>query len=312
MVSLNKNPEKTADQHDAERRRLELIGLRGMKSLGRRLRAAVVRAFSHGDDLTLAIDPVLKDVQQLLVGNMTAAHLAGRRRAILSAGQILGTRSLAFAAKNAYDGAVAFVKQRLELSDLDIFAVAQMYGTEAVGITAELAGTIDKAAMKAVEVAVETGAHTRETVGLLRKQLDLAGLTNVQPFLLETLARTQTQLAYGAGRWNVNQDPAIDEILWGYEYVTVGDDRVRPNHEALNGTRYPKNDALLQEIWPPNGFNCRCTMVEIYFEGTPNRPSETETVDGMEVVPGADKGWAFNPGIVHADGMRLQGQDFKP
>ena len=136
-------------------------------------------------------------------------------------------------------------------------------------------------------------------------------MANVQPYLLETLARTQTQLAYGAGRWNVNQDPAIDEILWGYEYVTVGDDRVRPNHEALNGTRYPKDDALLQEIWPPNGFNCRCTMIEIYFEGTPNRPDATEIVDGMEVVPGADKGWAFNPGIVHQDGMVLRGKDFR-
>lgn len=319
MVTLNKNPENTANQQDAERRRLELVGLRAMNALGRRLRAAAVGAFSRGEDLLQAVNPVLQavnpvlqDITELLVGNMTAAHLAGRRRAILSAGEILGTKSLAFAARNAYVGAVEFVKDRLELSDLDILIVAESYGPQAVQITSGLADTIERSAQKAVEIAVEIGEHTRGTVEILRQQLDAAGMTNVQPYLLETLARTQTQLAYGAGRWNVNQDPAIDEILWGYEYVTVGDDRVRPNHEALNGTRYPKDDAMLQEIWPPNGFNCRCTMVEIYFEGTANRPPATQIVDGMEVVPGADKGWAFNPGVVHQDGMVLRGKDFKP
>ena len=312
MATQTATPEKTADQQDRERRLLELIGLRAARSLGRRLRAAAVGAFGRGDDLLEAINPVLQDITDLLVGNMTAAHLAGRRRAIISAGSVLGTRSLAFGAKDAFAGAVKFVQDRLDLSVEDIAVITQTYGPRALEVTRELGAVVERSAQDAVGVMVERGAHTRESMAILRTQLDTAGLTNVQPHLLETLVRTQTQLAYGAGRWNVNQDPAIDEILWGYEYVTVGDDRVRPNHEALNGTRYPKNVPMLQEIWPPNGFNCRCTMVEIYFEGTPNRPAETETIDGVEVIPGADAGWNFNPGVVHADGMRLRGQDFKP
>ncbi len=312
MAVQTQNPNKIAEQQDRERSQLELMGIRAARSLGRRLRAAAVGAFNRGDDLMQAINPVLQDITDLLVGNMTAAHLVGRRQAIISAGTVLGTRSLAFAAKDAYAGAVKFVQDRLVLSDLDILIISQSYSAEAVTITRNLGGVVERAAQDAVEVMVERGAHTREGMGILRTQLDTAGLTNVQPYLLETIARTQTQLAYGAGRWNVNQDPAIDEILWGYEYVTVGDDRVRPNHEALHGTRYPKDDPMLQEIWPPNGFNCRCTMVEIYFEGTPNRPAETEVIEGIEVVPGADAGWDFNPGTVHADGLRLRGQDFKP
>ena len=313
MATLTKTPQQNATQQDNERMRLENIGVSAGRSLGRRLRAAVVKAFSHGDDLQAAMNPILQDIIQLLTGNMSAAHLAGRRRAVISAGNILHTRSLALAsAANAFDGAVKFVQDRLKLSEIDVAVLNQSYGPTATRIVGEIGSVVEKGSLQAVEIAVEQGAHTRETVNILRTQLDKAGLTNVQPYLLETIARTQTQLAYGAGRWNVNQDPAIDEILWGYEYVTVGDDRVRPKHETLNGTRYPKNDPLLQEIWPPNGFDCRCTMIEIYFEGTPNRPAETEIVDGVEVVPGADAGWAFNPGVVHADGMRLRGKDFKP
>ncbi len=45
------------------------------------------------------------------------------------------------------------------------------------------------------------------------------------------------------------------------EYSTVGDRNVRPEHAALNKFTAPKDHAVWKKIYPPNGWNCRCTVV---------------------------------------------------
>lgn len=46
-----------------------------------------------------------------------------------------------------------------------------------------------------------------------------------------------------------------------WEYKTVGDDLVRPQHRALHGLILPANDPRWKKIFPPNGWNCRCYIV---------------------------------------------------
>lgn len=45
------------------------------------------------------------------------------------------------------------------------------------------------------------------------------------------------------------------------EYRTVGDNKVRKEHEDLDGLRLPPNDPLWSKIYPPNDWNCRCTVI---------------------------------------------------
>lgn len=47
------------------------------------------------------------------------------------------------------------------------------------------------------------------------------------------------------------------------QYRTAGDNRVREEHAALNGTTLPKEDPFWSSYMPPNGWNCRCTVVEV-------------------------------------------------
>jgi SPP1 gp7 family putative phage head morphogenesis protein len=120
-------------------------------------------------------------------------------------------------------------------------------------------------------------------------------MTIERPWSLETLVRTQTQLAYGAGQENANAAPEIQEILWGYEYATVGDDRVRPTHAAMDGVRAPKADPVWLIWTPPNGYNCRCSRIEVFAGDSlavPKAPLE-------DVKP--DDGFAFNPGRLYRD-----------
>lgn len=53
------------------------------------------------------------------------------------------------------------------------------------------------------------------------------------------------------------------DVLPFGEYVTVGDTRVRPEHEVLNGKKWPLSDVIWNTIWPPNGWNCRCTVLPV-------------------------------------------------
>lgn len=58
-----------------------------------------------------------------------------------------------------------------------------------------------------------------------------------------------------AARW---QDFEPADLL---EYQTVGDDRVRPEHAALDGITRPADDAWWLSHYPPNAWLCRCLAV---------------------------------------------------
>lgn len=106
---------------------------------------------------------------------------------------------------------------------------------------------------------------------------------------VKTVYRTQQAVAFSAGQWVADQDPDISEILWGYKYVTVGDDFVRPNHVAMDGTTLPKDDPFWQDNWTPNGWNCRCDIIPIFTKTRTKKPAE-----GGE----ADPGWVGNVGVL--------------
>ena len=46
------------------------------------------------------------------------------------------------------------------------------------------------------------------------------------------------------------------------QYETVGDDRVRPEHAALDGIIKPVDDRFWNVWMPPNGWNCRCDVIQ--------------------------------------------------
>ncbi|MDL1913037.1 MAG: hypothetical protein FDW93_00705 [Bergeyella sp.] len=56
-----------------------------------------------------------------------------------------------------------------------------------------------------------------------------------------------------------------DSILGDYlEYSAVNDARTRPSHKKLHRFNAPKNHPIWNKIYPPNGWNCRCTVIPGY------------------------------------------------
>lgn len=140
---------------------------------------------------------------------------------------------------------------------------------------------------------IRSGSHVDSAVRELSAKFAALGVSPAKPYRLSTLFKTANQLAYSAGRWQSDRDVDVDEIIWGYEYLTVGDDRVRPQHYALEGVTLPKSDDFWLKFWPPNGWNCRCQAVAILDKGRIKRPPKTDW-NGKPLRP--DKGFGFNPG----------------
>lgn len=59
------------------------------------------------------------------------------------------------------------------------------------------------------------------------------------------------------------QDFEQDEDRYNLQYRTAGDEKVRQEHAALDGTTLPPSDPFWSEYLPPNGWNCRCNVVQV-------------------------------------------------
>ena len=78
-----------------------------------------------------------------------------------------------------------------------------------------------------------------------------------------------------AVKWN---DIAKDGDRYDLQYRTAGDDKVRADHAALDGTTLPPSDPFWDRYYPPNGWGCRCTAVQVRIGKYQRRCSATMLV----------------------------------
>ncbi len=72
-----------------------------------------------------------------------------------------------------------------------------------------------------------------------------------------------------AAKW---EQFAEDGDRYYLQYRTAGDGKMRPEHAALNGVTLPPSDPFWEEYYPPNGWNCRCTVVQVRKTKYPATP----------------------------------------
>lgn len=81
------------------------------------------------------------------------------------------------------------------------------------------------------------------------------------------------------------------------QYRTANDGKVRPEHAALHGVTLPITDSFWEEYYPPNGWNCRCTVVQVRKSRYPATPHDEAVALGEEALQRDTKGmFRFNPG----------------
>ncbi len=139
------------------------------------------------------------------------------------------------------------------------------------------------------------------------------------PWRLKTIYRTNLQTAYMAGRYRQMMENTKFRPFW--QYVAVMDEKTRPAHAAMNGLVFRFDDPFWDHFYPPNGFNCRCTVRALSQNDIDNRglsvresgedlrerwvvePTTglTEQIAdykgaGMQRAGSNDLGWNYNPG----------------
>ena len=88
-----------------------------------------------------------------------------------------------------------------------------------------------------------------------------------------------------------------DGDRYNLQYRTAGDGKVRPEHAALNGVTLPPSDPFWEEYYPPNGWNCRCTVVQVRKSKYPATPHDEAMALGEEALQRDTKGiFHFNSG----------------
>ncbi|QDP85206.1 phage head morphogenesis protein [Chryseobacterium sp. SNU WT5] len=76
---------------------------------------------------------------------------------------------------------------------------------------------------------------------------------------------------------------AIDQDgRYNLQYRTANDDRVRADHAALQDITLPSDDSFWMSYYPPNGWRCRCTAVEV-------RKTKFEVSDSVKANEAGDR-----------------------
>lgn len=276
---------------------LASIAMRAAVRVSGKVRARYMEEFRTGNKF-LVQQYVVQQYLPILLNTLLAGHLAGFRRTFLMVKQ---TPALKRKAESAIKSDLALS----ELSDslsvlqkktfLNLDRLQKQYKTQAIRVLNDTSLDVEEALELEFKNLLVEGVTVREAVRRLGNKFDELGLSPLKPYQLETIFRTQLQMSFAAGRYQAEQHPDIDEILWGYKYSTVGDDRVRDQHAALEGITLTKDDPFWQRFYPPNGWNCRCQVIPLFEQRKVVQPP---VVDEHGNVIAPDKGFDFNPGVV--------------
>ena len=102
-----------------------------------------------------------------------------------------------------------------------------------------------------------------------------------------------TQAAQMASKWN---DFEQDGDRYNLQYRTANDDRVRESHIPLHDITLPPSDPFWDKYFPPNGWRCRCTAVQVRKGKYPESNSEQALQSGADATSGKQEILRFNPG----------------
>ena len=140
----------------------------------------------------------------------------------------------------------------------------------------------------------------RETYRIIREAMDAGVADNVIPAAMARKLDNSAFLfsvssAQMAASWaEVSQDGDRYDL----QYRTAGDDHVREEHRALNGVTLPPSNDFWRYYYPPNGWNCRCTAVQVRKGKYPTSDAGQAMEAGRRTTDTPKKRiFRFNPGI---------------
>jgi len=167
----------------------------------------------------------------------------------------------------------------------DVFdGLSKQYKADAITVT----GLTDQRLLQKIrdelaEVVLQGGTKD-EFRSAVDAMTDAAGVARLAGPTIDTVFSSNAQKAYSVGRYEQMTDGPVLEALPFWQYWTVGDNRVRPEHDDLDGFVARAIDRVWMKIYPPSGFGCRCSVVSI-TEAEALQIDKNASEDGMLRLP---------------------------
>ena len=190
-----------------------------------------------------------------------------------------------------FEEALKFIRDKIPMTDAEFARLVQEAKIRAFSVSGMAGLDALKDIQGSLTDAIEKGtslAGWKKDVSMILNQWDITGAR------AETIYRTNLQTAYQVGRYEQMTDPDVMEMRPYWQYVAVMDQATRPEHAAMNGKVFPADDPIWDEWYPPNGFNCRCTVQTLSGSEMEREGYKISKGSGVKVKP--DEGWDFNPG----------------
>tara|TARA_R110002110_G_scaffold152407_1_gene345094 strand:- start:2393 stop:3295 length:903 start_codon:yes stop_codon:yes gene_type:complete len=208
------------------------------------------------------------ELAEALVRQQSVADLLGRRRLYLDTHGDEKKRSFAQYEIPEEETADEFLKRLEESASPEAQEIVEEHRKSvtsfALGATILAAWVIKKATgavNRLIRREVKTGlsreaAQSKVIRGLEDKDPDIS----VTRSYAETVFRTNLNTAYTSARTQQATTPAFRNKVVAWRYVTMEDDRVRPNHAAAHDFIAHVTDPIWRKLSPPMGFNCMCVL----------------------------------------------------
>lgn len=116
-----------------------------------------------------------------------------------------------------------------------------------------------KSVIQSVNKAIDNGSTFQD----FKKEVFENGI-RLSPKYLDLVFRQNVQTAYSFGRWT--QQAANKSARPYLMYSAIDDDRVRPDHIALNRIIRHIDDPFWLMYYPPWAFRCRCSVISLTQE----------------------------------------------
>jgi SPP1 gp7 family putative phage head morphogenesis protein len=184
-----------------------------------------------------------------------------------------------------------------------------------------------------LDVALSQGVPFKEWADNLMPTLEAKGWWGVKTMLdplsglpmeaqlgsahrLETIFRTNLLSAYSVGKWQQIEAQAVDAPYLMYD--AVDDYRTREQHAKWDGTVLPVTDKFWKTHFPPNGYNCRCSTIQLSDDDLKEfglkvsrspkiktEPWQNPRTGKIEYIPeGIDPGFDYNPGVLRREKLK--------
>jgi SPP1 gp7 family putative phage head morphogenesis protein len=134
------------------------------------------------------------------------------------------------------------------------------------------------------------------------------------PRRLKIIYDTNMRMSQAAGEWaRIQRTKRYAPYLM---YTAIRDSATRPLHRQWHGTVLPVDHPWWQTHYPPNGWRCRCSVIQLSahdlealgYQVSPDPVDDLvmytndRTGESQMIPRGIDPGFAYNPGVAALDG----------